>query len=372
MAEESSGSRMSWIARYGVPSLILSVAVFVFQQQQQTFDRLQRMLEGGYGFYSNGRTQLAYSEDPGREIALLRIIGNVFPNVFCDVRMDIYLRSTALRIKGGQDAEGRKLLDSGEQKQLWQDLMATSTPTRTPAASNLMEAWTWGRKPTSCESDDRSSIVAQARLKSAAPTDVAAGDGGAPPTAAAAPPPVPAPESAATPTDDAKVAEATPAPSAPGAASTGATKPSGAGAASGPATSTPSPPPPVSAVSAPDIRKAEDDVRVFYHMPSNSKDEREAYLVDATRGYLTEHGYQVVRSIERVAPGSFPKQAQVRYFGSQQADEAEQLVRYLNWYFRDEGLKFGIKAIGKDFPVMPQGNIEVWVPSPASWLKSES
>ena len=99
MAEESSGSKMSWIARYGVPSLILSVAVFVFQQQQQTFDRLQRMLEGGYGFYSNGRTQLAYSEDPGREIALLRIIGNVFPNVFCDVRMDIYLRSTALRIK---------------------------------------------------------------------------------------------------------------------------------------------------------------------------------------------------------------------------------------------------------------------------------
>jgi hypothetical protein len=367
MAEESSGSKTSWIARYGVPSIILSVAVFVFQQQQQTFDRLQRMLEGGYGFYSNGRTQLAYSEDPGREIALLRIIGNVFPNVFCDVRMDIYLRSTALRIKGGQDAEGRKLLDSGEQKQLWQDLMATSTPSRTPAASNLMEAWTPGRKPESCEGDDRSSIVAQARLKSASPLDMASGGGGEAPPAAVSPPP-PAPESVPAVRDDAKVAQV-----APGATSTGAGRSSSAGAASGPATTSPSaPPPPVSAASAPDMRKAEDEVRVFYHMPSNSKDEREAHLVDETRGFLTEHGYQVVRSIERVAPGSFPKEAQVRYFGSQQADEAEQLVKYLNWYFRDEGLRFQMKAIGKDFPVMPQGNIEVWVPTPPQWLKANS
>jgi hypothetical protein len=79
-----------------------------------------------------------------------------------------------------------------------------------------------------------------------------------------------------------------------------------------------------------------------------------------------------VRSIERVAPGSFPKDAQVRYFGPSQADEAEQLVKYLNWYFRDEGLKFQMRAIGQDFPVMPQGNIEVWVPTPQSWVKPES
>ena len=49
MAEESSGSKMSWIARYGVPSLILSVAVFVFQQQQQTFLPQQGFPISAYG-----------------------------------------------------------------------------------------------------------------------------------------------------------------------------------------------------------------------------------------------------------------------------------------------------------------------------------
>jgi hypothetical protein len=368
MAAESSGSKMSWIARYGVPSLILSLAVFVFQQQQQTFDRLQRMLEGGYGFYANGRTQLAYSEDPGREIALLRIIGNVFPNVFCDVRMDIYLRSTALRIKGGQDADGRKLLDSEEQKQLWQDLVRVDTPSRTPAAANLAEAWTPGRKPMSCEEDERSSILAQARQKAtpveSMPADAKVAEVAPPPPAPMATEPAPA-------AVDAHVGDTATVPATSGPAPTRS-----AGAGAGRTAAEPAAPPPSVLASAPagapSMRPAEDQVRVFFHMPSNSKDEREAHLVDQTRGFLSDHGYQVVRSIERVAPGSFPKDAQVRYFGPSQADEAEQLVKYLNWYFRDEGLKFQMRAIGQDFPVMPQGNIEVWVPTPQSWVKPES
>jgi hypothetical protein len=270
-----------------------------------------------------------------------------------------------VRIKGG-DEGGRHLMESQEQKRLWADLLAIDTPARTPAPENLMEAWTPGRKAVSCELNENSSILAQAKKAARPPTEAIPADSKT--AEISSPKPPVTSETAPSTVDREKVADATTSTSGPGGVR------AGAGATAGRASPEPGAPPVLASAGGgePEMRQAEDQVRVFYHMPSNSKDEREAYLIDKTRGFLADHGYQVVRSMERVAPGSFPKHPQVRYFGSQQADEAEQLVKYLNWYFRDEGLKFELKAIGGDYPLMPQGNIEVWVPSPPGWLKSES
>ena len=126
----------------------LGEIVDVVQQQQQTFDRLQRILESGYQFYSSGRTSLQYAGDGNRELSLLKIIGNAFPNVYCDVRQDIYERASKADKPGGTDMEGRKLIDLVEINALFEGLENAPKPRRREAADNFISAWTstWASK----------------------------------------------------------------------------------------------------------------------------------------------------------------------------------------------------------------------------------
>lgn len=355
----ADGSRTGWIAKYGVPSLVLSAAVLVLQQQQHTFDRLQRILESGYQFYSSGRTTLQYTGDGNRELSLLKIVGNAFPNVYCDVRQDMYERASKAETTGGEDKEGRKLIDSLEIKALYEGLADAARPRRQEAADSVIGAWSaalpWASKESkACPS--LSNPGAEAQLVGAAPTEVDAGE----PEEAPWPAATPAPADTAGPDLSAK---------------------SGGGGGGGAATSSPlaeqstssaaqgsAPPPPAEGAAAPAtpvLASLARPMRVFFHIPADSPPGRDIEVMEGPRAELAAYNYQVTRGVERVPLQRFPSRPEIRYFGPDQATAAEQLKTYLDREFSGEGLEFRTREIGSEVKGLPPQNIEVWVPDPA-------
>lgn len=344
----AEGSKTGWIAKYGVPSLVLSIAVLVVQQQQQTFDRLQRILESGYQFYSSGRTSLQYAGDGNRELSLLKIIGNAFPNVYCDVRQDIYERASKADKPGGIDMEGRKLIDLVEINALFEGLENAPKPRRREAADNFIGAWTstWASKKEGSACAALNNPASEGQLiAEAAPTSPAPSDTAAAPTA---PPPAPAPAKEVVATTDA------------------AEKPSRAGTAGPPAAS--APPPVLSstpdASSAPHMVALQTPMRVFFHIPAGSPESRDIEVSEGPRVELAAYNYQVMRGVARVPLKSFASRPEVRYFGAEQEAAANQLKDYLNHEFSAEGLDFTTREIGYMYKGMPPQNIEVWIPNP--------
>lgn len=337
-------SRTGWIAKYGVPSLVLSVAVLIVQQQQQTFDRLQRILESGYQFYSSGRTALQYAGDGNRELSLLKIIGNAFPNVYCDVRQDIYERASKADKPGGVDKEGRKLIDTVEINALFEGLENASKPRRREAADNVMGAWSsaWSSKnegkacPPLNNPSTEGLLVADAKGGASSP---------APETGAAPEPPPPA----ATATPEPAPRDAAEAPAATSTGRAGAT----------PA----APPPAPDAVPKVSLIALQTPMHVFFHIPADSPEGRDLDVSEGARVDLAPYNYQVMRGVARVPPKTFSSRPEVRYFGAEQEAAALQLKNYLNEEFRAEGLEFGIREIGYQYKGMPPQNIEVWVPN---------
>ena len=310
-----------WITKYGVPSLILSVAAFAFQQQQQVFDRRQANVEGGYQFYSAQRTRLLYADDVETELSLLRIVGRAFPSIYCDVREDLYNRAWEAQDRTGlTDTSGREPI-SGADISLLQGAVADpdlARPAESQYPRNLMENFTAHRR--TC--DDLNQRAQQA--------DESAG---------------------ATPVD-----AVTDAPAADSAPASGAIA-SRAEQRSAPALAqTPS--------ATPSVAQAPTMVRVFLHIPVGSAREASIReLADTARTELASSNYRVMRGIERIAPSNFPREPEVRYFGPAQADEARALAEYLNYQYRSEGLQFRTLAIGESYPDMPPENIEVWIPN---------
>ena len=56
----------------------------------------------------------------------------------------------------------------------------------------------------------------------------------------------------------------------------------------------------------------------------------------------------------------------MRYFGDDQAADAEALAKFMTEHFASEGLTFRPNAIGKAFPNLPTDTMEVWVPDSAT------
>ena len=134
-----------WIGKYGVPSIILSVAVFGLQQQQQMFDRRQNNVEGGYQFYSAQRTSLHYAGDVETELSLLRIVGRAFPSIYCDVRQDLYNRAYEAEDRtGSPDTSGRTPIDSADIEILQNALNEANydRPAETQYPRNVVENFT--------------------------------------------------------------------------------------------------------------------------------------------------------------------------------------------------------------------------------------
>jgi hypothetical protein len=191
----------------------------------------------------------------------------------------------------------------------------------------------------------RFSTAAEAQLVADAPAPDPAKPGDAP--AAAAPPPAPT---------DAVIAtrDTSPAPptAAPARSSTG-------GPRSAPPTTTPVAPL-ASEELAPQLASLSTPVRVFFQIPADSPPDREVAVTEGPHGDLANYNYQVMRGVERVRAKVGFGQAEIRYYGKEQAAAAEQLKVYLDHEFRSEGLKFATEEIGPRYKGMPPQNIEVW------------
>jgi len=316
-----------WIGKYGVPSLILSAAVFAFQQQQQIFDRRQNNVEGGYQFYSEQRTGLHYAGDVEAELSLLRIVGRAFPSIYCDVRQDLYNRAYEAEDRTGlADNSGRTPIDSADIEILQNALNDPNydKPAEIQYPRNVVENFTLQR-PRAC--GPLGEQEQQVAANDAAQQTPAAAD--------------------------------TPAPPPPPAASSGpaAATPRDARARTITTVAVPSSPPTLPA--APTL------TRVFMHVPlGGARETGIQQMTDTARAELASSNYRVMRGVERIAPRNFPHEPTVRYFGPEQEDEARALAEYLNYQYRDEGLQFRLVAIGDRYPNMPPANIEVWIPNP--------
>jgi hypothetical protein len=395
VAEKPEG-RMAWLAKYGVPSLLLSVAVFVFQQQQQTFDRVQRITADGWQFYSNGRTELQYFGDVEDELALLKVIGYAFPNIFCDVRRDIYERAwsaeppepvlvaapagasgvttATLTSLAAKAPDGRRYIQQSQLDGLRVALEARGRSNRPDQPGNLIEAWFPAKDSKPCPALDNSTGAAPAPVPP--PTTDGGRSAGAatpprdtkdvkPADAAPAAPPPPAPAAA----EAAAAAAAEAAKQEERVASSGAA--SGPARSSGPADPVPVPPPvvasaPAPSIALPDMKQASREVQIFFHIrDTGARDRNVAEIAENSRLVLSAYNFRVIRKVARIgADQGFPAEPQIRFFGPQQRRDAEQLAEYLTLQFRAEGLRFKLSEIGGQFPNMNPQNIEVWVPDP--------
>ncbi|HWA01358.1 MAG TPA: hypothetical protein VG841_13695 [Caulobacterales bacterium] len=328
-----------WLSKYGIPSILASIVVFAFQQQQQTFDRLQANVQSGYQFYSSNRTQLSSSEDADRELALLKIVGRAFPNIYCDLRDDLYQRVLAAQNADTVKSGG---IDSADLELLRSSIMAHELdhPKVLPLPTNVIEALTPHFGPQTAKACPGLNV----------PT----------PVVAQAQPTAPAPQaapSATTATADAAQTTQTQSAGLSGVRS------EVAAAARAPARGLA-----VAAANQPALSSSAATMRVFFHVSAGGHRDTPDALAWSNRARmgLAPYNYRVVRGIERVNPGDVPDHPEIRYFGPNEAPAAEQLAVYLNWQFRDEGLQFRLNAIGDRYPNMPHENLEVWLPEPRS------
>ncbi|HVY85750.1 MAG TPA: hypothetical protein VG943_11490, partial [Caulobacterales bacterium] len=315
-----------------------------------TFDRLQANVQSGYQFYSSNRTQLQSSEDADRELALLKIVGRAFPNIYCDLRDDLYQRVLAAQNSDNVKSGG---IDSGDLELLRSSIMAHDLdhPKVQPLPTNLIEAMTphFGAGtakacPALNQAAPTAPVVAQA---TPAPTPSA-------PTATA---PAPATSSAES-TVAAAETEAAPSSAGLSAARSPSIMQGARGALRGLA---------VRAANRPTLGPTAATMRVFFHISAGGhRDTPDLMFANEARMGLAPFNYRVVRGVERVNPTDVPDHAQVRYFGDAERPAAEQLAAYLNWQFQDEGLQFQLVPIGAQYPNMPHENLEVWLPEPRS------
>ncbi len=324
---------LDWVKGLGLPvaSFIASIAFFGIQMQQQAFERKLNNIENGYRSYFEKRTSLQSSADVNTETTLLQLLGSAFPNVYCNIRADMYARATAAEVApDGTDGA----FTEADRRYMISFLVANRTPQRGEFSTDLVSLLRsrQERDPQPCTSsfDAERDVVA------------------------------PAPAEAA-------IAETAPAPGEAGSGSGATTSaPSGTVVAEAP-------------VLRPDVRARigvrSDAAReiverayvpraqtyqVFFHIREGSTRTRES--INPLRAPLAEANFRVMRGVEVVAASSFPGRPQVRYFGPDQEAAANELVAALNAQYESEGLTFQAQAIGAQYPNMPPSHLEVWVP----------
>ncbi|MBC7768149.1 MAG: hypothetical protein H7124_05130 [Phycisphaerales bacterium] len=321
---------LDWVKGLGLPvaSLVASAAFFGIQMQQQAFERKLNNIENGYRSYFERRTSLEKAADVTTETTLLQLLGSAFPNVYCNVRADMYARATTAEGGGtGEDA-----FTEADRTYLISFLVANRTPPRgefrTDFGSLLRSQQEAAPQPCTAEFDTERGVVAPATEPQAAPED--------------------------------QVAENAPSASAPSATTE---LPAAA--------DTPQIDPAVRArigVRADAAREIVERAyapraqtyQVFFHIREGSGRTRES--LDPLRAPLAGANFRVMRGVQEIATASFPRGPRVRYFGPDQEAAANELVATLNAHYQSEGLTFRADAIGTQYPNMPPTHLEVWVP----------
>lgn len=323
-----------WISKYGVPSLIISVAALALQQQQQTSDRLLANTQSGWVFYAGARTNLIYGDEVDRELYTLEVIGLAFPNIYCLVREDLFKRASSLQAVDAA-ADGRPLIDNTDIVTLQENIVSRDTPATAQLPATFLQAWIAQfapPRPRACGPLGDSTLVAS--------NDAPAAEEAAPP------PPPPPPPPAAT---DTRGSEASQPMRTTTTTTTGRDR--GAGAVTAPAE-----------VAVPSLTAAPQLMRVFFHVRADSP-----YGADITataREALAPYNYRVMRQVVRVGR-NFPARAEIRYNGSEEGRvAAEQLASYLNAQYAPHGITFALNGEGSWTSRLPAENLEVWITNP--------
>jgi hypothetical protein len=304
---------------------VLSAAAFGIQMVQHSFEMRQANVENGFKFYFDNRTQLKERIDADREMSLLKLIGNAFPNVYCDVRQDTYERASSAEIGLIPVATGPALFGEADRKNLVSFLIAHDRPTSPQFATGMIgviEASFFSRGGAEVQPCDA--------LTANAPTTVASAEPNAAP-----PPAAPAPAGTVSATKSAEKTEAR-------------------------------------EKAAPNIAAAQrgDGIgthiyRVYFHIGvQGTRHARPLDIADQFRDELANQQYRVMQGVQLVDTKILPNNPEVRYFGPEEEEAANKLAAYLTEKFKAEKFTFTAKAIGDLFPYMNPDNLEVWLPDP--------
>jgi hypothetical protein len=304
---------------------VLSAAAFGVQMVQHSFEMRQANIENGFRFYFDNRSPLAARTDADREMSLLKLIGNAFPNVYCDVREDVYQRASSADVYSN-GTPGPSPFGEPDRKNLISFLVSHDRPTTAQFATGIFgivgAALNSGSNgaPVLCPSLGQQQQFAALQVQQQnAPANA--------PAAGAV-------------EKDKQTAAATATPQ------TADNETVVRGQAQG----------------------AERVFRVFFHIglnPSRSTD-----VADKFRDELANDHYRVMHGVIRVE--HVPEQGEVRYFGPEEKDSADRLAAYLTDKFKPEKVIFTAKAIGETFPWMSPDNLEVWIPDPKAARKAPS
>jgi len=322
-----SNTVLDWVKGLALPvaSLVASGAFFGIQMQQQAFERKLNNIENGYRSYFERRTALTTGADVTTEATLLQLLGNAFPNVYCNVRADMYTRATSAEV----GLPGEDPFTEADRRYLISFLVANRTPPRGEFRTDIISLLRNQQEaqPRACtaEFDVERGVVAPltsdsetAPVAESAPTTPA--DGATRETATLEAPRIdPSVRARINARTDAarEIVERAYAPRA-------------------------------------------QTYQVFFHIREGGTRTRDS--IDPLRAPLGEANFRVMRGVEMVAQSSFPRNPQVRYFGPDQEGAANELAAALNAHYRSEGLTFETRAIGAQFPNMPPTHLEVWVP----------
>jgi hypothetical protein len=316
-ASKHKFSFLELLKSLGLPlaSIVASLAVFVIQQQQQTFTEALDSMRSGYTAYFTQIGNLGAIDSLAKfdeAEAIFDGTTQAFPEVFCGARQDYAKRLNNSPLD-------RPLID-GKIKELSERGVPKIDPGYESASRTLKLSWLAPR-PTKCEPlQVQGQTIAEA-IELPPPEPVAAAPGAPSPVDSA-----PSPSGVATPlpaTKDAKpeIGKRLPAILRPA--------------------------------------KTEQLYRVFFHVgPARDTrpDSPERTLINTIREDGASLGLRVVTGIQTV--DGFDK-ASIRFYGAEERPAAERLKKLLEGYYATE---FTLTELGKDYPKMPRQNIEVWLP----------
>lgn len=320
-----SNTALDWVKGLALPvaSLVASGAFFGVQMQQQAFERKLNNIENGYRSYFERRTTLTTGADVTTEATLLQLLGNAFPNVYCNVRADMYTRTT----NAEAGLPGDDPFTEADRRYLISFLVANRTPPRGEFRTDLISLLRNRQEapPQACTSEfdiERGAVAPPAETPAA-------------PMAENAPP---------APSATAELPASARAPQIDPSVRARITERSDAAREI------------VERAYAPRAQS----YQVFFHVREGGG--RTSDSIDPLRVSLAEANFRVMRGVREVVPAEFPRTAQIRYFGPDQEGAANELAAALNAHYRGEGLTFETRAIGAQFPNMPPSHLEVWVP----------
>ncbi len=304
LERQGHATLIDWVRGLALPiaSLVASVAIFLVQQQQQSFERTATSLREGYKTYFDRVSTIGFKDYDDFYAAkqALEITSKIYPEVYCGARDDLVTR-----------------------------IMGSAIPERVNLASEINEL----TPPNASSGLGRPEWIKLDFLEPRLPTCTATPKAGPTEAKTSEPGTTPATESAA-PSDGPMAA--------------------GEQQAAQPQIAARSQSPVTAPVSTDVVTAANKTYRVFVQVgPNRDKGEIEAMRPDATAlGFRMATGVETVRRAFR--------NAEVRYFGQDQAADAAKLADLMTAKF--PGLKFQAKAIGKAFANLPQDTMEVWIP----------